>query len=93
MEKVAALIAKYPRWIALVAGGMSAIYFFYDPDHRDRSLGTYNVLCLIAETHRRGLPFTYLGYYVPGCASMAYKPTFAPNQIREYAGGWHDYRE
>lgn len=77
-----------------LAGGTSAIYFFYDPDHRDRSLGTYNILCLIEETRRRGLPFTYLGYYVPGCASMAYKPTFTPNQIRECAGGgWRDYRE
>ena len=27
MEKVAALIAKYPRWIAMVAGGVSATGF------------------------------------------------------------------
>ena len=30
-----------------IAGGLSAIYFFYDPEERDRSLGTWNVLCLI----------------------------------------------
>src|SRR5262249_55579297 len=42
--------------------GLSAIYFFYDPDERQRSLGTWNVLCVIAEAARRGLPFAYLGY-------------------------------
>lgn len=32
-----------------LAAGMSAIYFLYDPDLRDRSLGTFNVLCLLNE--------------------------------------------
>src|SRR5262249_996094 len=43
--------------------GMSAIYFFYDPDERRRSLGTFNVLCLIEAAARRRLPYLYLGYY------------------------------
>jgi arginyl-tRNA--protein-N-Asp/Glu arginylyltransferase len=72
--------------------GLSAIYFFYDPEERDRSLGTWNVLCLIDEAVRRGLPYVYLGYYVPGCPSMEYKPRFVPNQIRGKDGGWRDFR-
>ena len=59
--------------------GLSAIYFFYDPLERQRSLGTYNVLCVIDEARRRGLPYAYLGYYVEGCAAMAYKTRFVPN--------------
>jgi arginine-tRNA-protein transferase len=72
--------------------GLSAIYFFYDPAERARSLGTYNVLCLIEEAARRGLPYLYLGYYVEGCASMSYKPRFAPNQVRGPDGVWRNFR-
>jgi arginine-tRNA-protein transferase len=72
-------------------GGLSAIYFVYDPDQRQRSLGTWNVLCLLAEAARRGLAYVYLGYYVEGCPSMAYKPNFVPNQICE-DGVWRDFR-
>jgi arginine-tRNA-protein transferase len=74
-----------------LAGGLSAIYFYYDPDQRHRSLGTYNILCMIDETRQRGLPFTYLGFYVEGCPSMAYKPSFTPNQVRGIDGVWRDY--
>jgi arginine-tRNA-protein transferase len=73
-------------------GGLSAIYFFYDPRERHRSLGTWNVLCLLDEAVRRGLPFVYLGYYVEGCPSMAYKPRFAPNQVRGSDGVWRAFR-
>jgi leucyl-tRNA---protein transferase len=71
--------------------GLSAIYFFYDPDQRPRSLGTWNVLSLIDEAARRRLPYVYLGYYVEGCPSMSYKPRFAPNQVRDADGVWRDF--
>ena len=73
-------------------GGLSAIYFFYDPDDRRRSLGTYNVLTVIEEARRRGLPYAYLGYYVEGCAGMSYKTNFVPNQLRGPDGQWQDFR-
>jgi arginine-tRNA-protein transferase len=73
--------------------GLSAIYFFYDPDHRHRSLGTWNVLNLIRAARDRGLPHLYLGYYVAGCPSMEYKGRFAPNQILGADGHWHDFRQ
>ncbi len=73
-------------------GGFSAIYFFYDPRQRQRSLGTWNVLCLIEEAAKRRLPYVYLGYYVEGCGSMAYKARFVPNQLRAGDGFWRDFR-
>ncbi|MHB1421957.1 MAG: arginyltransferase [Gemmataceae bacterium] len=73
-------------------GGFSAIYFFYDPRERQRSLGTWNVLNLIAEAAKRGLPYVYLGYYVEGCSSMSYKASFTPNQLRGADGVWSDFR-
>jgi arginine-tRNA-protein transferase len=73
--------------------GLSAIYYFYDPLQRRRSLGTWNVLRLIEETARRGLPHLYLGYYVEGCASLAYKASFVPNEVVGPDGQWHAFRE
>jgi arginine-tRNA-protein transferase len=73
-------------------GGLSAIYFFYDPDERHRSLGTYNVLRIIEHAAQRGVPHVYLGYYVAGCASMEYKARFVPNQALEPDGEWRDFR-
>ena len=72
--------------------GLSAIYFFYDPAHRNRSLGTWNVLNVIDVAAARGIPHVYLGYYVAGCQSMAYKTRFVPNQILGEDGRWHDFR-
>lgn len=73
-------------------GGLSAIYFFHDPAYRHLSLGTWNVLSLIALAAGRGLPHVYLGYYVADCPSMAYKARFVPNQILDPDGRWSDFR-
>jgi arginine-tRNA-protein transferase len=73
--------------------GLSAIYFFYDPDCRRRSLGTWNILQVIEAAAARGLPHVYLGYYIAGSPSMAYKARFVPNQILGDDGKWHNFRE
>ncbi len=67
---------------------LSAIYFFHDPEERRRSLGTFNVLKIIAEAKARRLPFVYLGYYVVGCGSLEYKANFAPNEVLAANGEW-----
>jgi leucyl-tRNA---protein transferase len=72
-------------------GGLSAIYFFYDPAERRRSLGTWNVLNLIQESANRRCPHLYLGYYVAGSASMLYKSHFVPNQLLGVDGEWRDF--
>lgn len=73
--------------------GLSAIYFYYDPEFRHRQLGTWNVLSLIEEARRRGLPHVYLGYYVDGCQSLEYKAAFRPNETLDAGGGWSAFRE
>jgi len=72
--------------------GMSAIYFFYDPEERHRSLGTFNVVSILEEARRRRIPHVYLGYYVAGCSSMAYKSRFVPNQVLGLDGHWRDFK-
>jgi arginine-tRNA-protein transferase len=70
--------------------GLSAIYFVHDPAQRCRGLGTWNILCLIDEARRRGLPHVYLGYWVADCLSLAYKSRFHPHQVMGPDGRWHD---
>jgi arginine-tRNA-protein transferase len=74
-------------------GALSAIYCFYDPQERRRSLGTWNVLSLIEVAAMRGIPHVYLGYFVAGCRSLEYKANFIPNQIRLPDGRWVDFRD
>ncbi|CAN5299852.1 arginyltransferase [soil metagenome] len=78
-------------YIDQLPDGLSAIYFFHDPDERDRSLGTFNVLNVIAAAAEQGLPYVYMGYYVAGCRSLEYKARFRPNQVLT-AGAWQAYR-
>jgi arginine-tRNA-protein transferase len=77
-------------YVDVLPGGLSAIYFFYDPQERARSLGTFNVLSILAAAQARHIPHVYLGYYVEGCPSMSYKNRFVPNQVFGPDGRWHD---
>jgi arginine-tRNA-protein transferase len=71
--------------------GLSAIYFYYDPDERDRSPGTFNVLSVIRRAGELGLPHVYLGYYVEGCRSLEYKGRFRPNEVLTADGAWEPF--
>jgi arginyl-tRNA--protein-N-Asp/Glu arginylyltransferase len=71
-------------------GGLSAIYFIRDPDYADRSLGTWNVLCLLDRAKALNLPHVYLGYHVEGCPSLQYKGRFRPHERLDDVGNWHE---
>ena len=79
-------------YVDTLPAGMSAIYFYYDPDERGRSLGTYNVLRVLDVARARGLPYVYLGYFVAGCRSLEYKSRFAPNEVLGPDGDWRLFR-
>ena len=71
----------------LLADGLSMVYSYYEPEARDRSLGTYMILDHIARAKVLGLPHLYLGYWVEGSKKMAYKARFMP-QERLGMNGW-----
>jgi len=78
-------------WLDAAADGLSSVYFSYDPDRSRRQLGILSILCEIALTRDRRLPYYYLGYFVPGCAAMAYKDQFHPRQHYDWTReAWHD---
>ena len=61
---------------------LSAVYCYYDPDEsRRRSLGTFNILTLVAEARRRGLDFVYLGYWLSDSRKMSYKAAFQGSEV------------
>ena len=68
--------------------GLSAIYFYWDPSETRRSLGTFNILQMIAVAKQRKLPHLYLGYFVAGCRSLEYKARFRPNEVLGVEGDW-----
>lgn len=65
--------------------GLSLVYSFYDPALQSASLGTYIILDHVEIARASGLPYVYLGYWVPGSRKMDYKARFSALEI--YKGG------
>ncbi len=82
--------------IDVLDDGISSIYFFYDPDYAQLSLGTFSLLYQIKLAKILDLAWIYLGYWVEGCKAFAYKPNFKPYQMLdgfpdvEEVPGWKD---
>lgn len=69
---------------------ISSVYFYFDPEASDRSLGTFGVLCEIAHATKKQIPYLYLGYWVRNCRAMHYKFAFKPNEILGADGVWRE---
>jgi arginyl-tRNA--protein-N-Asp/Glu arginylyltransferase len=61
--------------------GLSLVYSFFDTSQPQNSVGTYMILDHIALAHEAGLPYVYLGYWVPGSDKMAYKARFSGVEV------------
>ena len=70
-----------------LSDGLSAVYSFYEPGEEKRSIGTYIVLWLVQRARELGLPYVYLGYWVPESRKMAYKARFRPSEVL-MGGSW-----
>ncbi len=66
--------------IDIGARDASSVYFYFDPDLSDRSLGTFSALAEIRWLNARGFRYYYLGLYVQECAQLNYKARFRPNE-------------
>ncbi|MCS6933461.1 MAG: arginyltransferase [Acetobacteraceae bacterium] len=75
-----------------LSDGLSAVYSFYDPAQPRRSLGTAAILWLVRRAQRAGLPYVYLGYWVPESRKMAYKARFRPSEVLS-GGQWRPAEE
>ena len=70
--------------------GLSAVYSFFDPDLRRRSLGNFMILQLVDEANRLDLDHVYLGFWIDGCSKMSYKARFKPIEMKT-PEGWRRY--
>ncbi|XP_052756992.1 arginyl-tRNA--protein transferase 1 [Galleria mellonella] len=65
---------------------VSSVYFFYDPEYMNLTLGTYGALREIEFTRQLHssapeLKYYYMGYYIHSCRKMRYKGNFFPSDL------------
>jgi arginine-tRNA-protein transferase len=65
-------------YLDILPGGLSSVYFAFEPDHSRRSLGTWSVLRELEYAASLGKRWYYLGFWVPGSGKMDYKARFTP---------------
>ena len=67
---------------------LSSVYFYFDPDAADRSLGTFSALREIEFARSAGIRHYHLGYWVADCPAMRYKANFRPAEVLHPDGAW-----
>ena len=65
----------------IVSDGISAVYSFFEPEMKNRSLGTYCILKQIDYTKEQALNYVYLGYWIENHNKMHYKNNYKPLQL------------
>lgn len=76
----------------VLGDGVSMVYSFYTPDRPRDGLGNHIILDHIEIAREAGLPYVYLGYWVPGSQKMGYKAKFSGLEV--FMGGeWHPMRD
>jgi arginine-tRNA-protein transferase len=64
-----------------VPNALSALYTFFDPALRGRSLGVYAILQQLALARADGLEYLYLGYWIGTAPKMRYKGDYRPVEL------------
>ncbi|XP_058834364.1 arginyl-tRNA--protein transferase 1 isoform X2 [Topomyia yanbarensis] len=72
--------------IDILPNCVSSVYFFYDPEFRFLSLGTYGSLKEIAFTRKlqqqtASISNYYMGFYIHSCPKMRYKSNLSPSYL------------
>ncbi|CAH0564456.1 unnamed protein product [Brassicogethes aeneus] len=65
---------------------VSSVYFFYDPDYRNLTLGTYGSLSELYFTRSLNtlvpaIKYYYMGFYIHTCLKMRYKSKLSPSYL------------
>jgi len=72
--------------VDVVEDALSTVYFYFDPAWSRHSPGTFSALAEIDWARSKGLRYYYMGYYIEGCAAMAYKANFGPCELMPIDG-------
>lgn len=71
----------------------SSVYFYFDPRHAERSLGTFSAIYEINWARESGRKYWYAGYWIDECPTMAYKSRFRPCEVLSTDGIWRRMEE
>ncbi len=63
--------------VDILDDGISMVYSVFNPDFKEKSLGTYMILDHNKLALEMDLKFVYLGYWVEGSSKMDYKKRFS----------------
>jgi arginine-tRNA-protein transferase len=75
----------------VLSNALSAVYTFYHPEFKDKSLGINSILTQLNICQQRQLPYLYLGYQIDDCQKMNYKNRYYPHE--RYIDGQWLYKE
>jgi len=64
--------------VDILEDGISSIYFYYDTEYMNLSLGKLSLYKQILYAKEAKLKWIYLGYYVKDCPSLSYKAHYKP---------------
>ena len=67
--------------VDILDDGISMVYSVFNPDFKERSLGTYMILDHNNLTLEMDLKYVYLGYWVQGSSKMDYKKRFSSLEV------------
>lgn len=67
--------------------GLSMVYSFFEPETQANSPGSYIILDHIQIALAAGLPYVYMGYWVPGSPKMDYKANYSALEVYQN-GAW-----
>jgi len=70
--------------------GLSMVYSFFEPTTQANSPGTFLILDHVEIARTAGLPYVYLGYWVPESKKMGYKANFTALEVFS-EGKWQDF--
>ena len=76
-------------WIDILANSISSVYFAFDPNFANRSLGTFSVVQEIELCKKMNFNYLHLGFWVEDCQAMSYKNRFKPFELLS-SGQWID---
>jgi arginyl-tRNA--protein-N-Asp/Glu arginylyltransferase len=74
-------------FIDLGKESLSSVYFIYDPDYSDYSLGIFSIIKEIDLAKSLGKRYYYLGLYCKGQRFLGYKDKFVPYETFDYETG------
>lgn len=68
-------------WVDILPRSLSSVYYAFDPDYSDRSLGVFSVMKEVELCRELDKEHLHLGFWVKNNNAMKYKSQYNPHQL------------